>query len=196
MSGYRASQAELELHFAGSESVLGLRGAPIEPMGGSTSSYGAAGAEHSRRIHFACSDMPLKLRRIGETVAEFHTRAPDDWCVAMVVLSARHWHGLLAREMTRGVRGGNLAGLLVESDTLRALASPGASPLDLLAIAEREAEKTNANAKRRFFTPLRREGEKRFQKALGAYDVLRVARWKREDAAEEARVSRDRAVFA
>lgn len=188
-SGLLVAQEELELFFAAAPGMWGLRGAPFDGGGTTVWDPPRAAREHWRMVRGAWETSHAHLRAITASCKELRERHYGAWSVAAWVLSPRRWPDMLAAEMSRGVRGGNLTGLLLTSETLgKAYArhclgecpewEVDAPPAELLSFASDRASASNVDtlSKRRFFEPLRNEGEARFSGALAVYDRIRLAR--------------------
>lgn len=183
---HQAAQEELELYFAAAGGMWGLRGAPFEGGASLVWDEKRANIEHARRLADAGGTEHERLRGVTRTVEQFRALSIGHWLVALCVLTPRRWPLLLAAEMARGVRGGNLTGLLLTSERLRTVVvqheslEPTAtvSPMHRLSFAAQRASRTGA--KHEFFEPLREEGETRLAGALASYDGLMRARWRAE----------------
>lgn len=205
-SRYQLAQDELELYFAAADGMWGRRGAQPEPGGGAVQVWdeGRENLEHARRLAevgrvydakaHQWEGIPSRhdeLRTVTRTCDLFREAHRPWWVVAGVVLTPRRWPMMLAAEMVRGPRAGNLTGLLLSSEKLeeawqknRPDAQREPTSLELLDYAAQRASQSNVDqeSKRRFFDALRAECEKRFTASLAAYDVLRRerVRWERD----------------
>ena len=198
---YGEAQDELEIAFAAAEGMLGLHGVGFEGMATvwDDAKIHRAHMAHRTITHRMNVD---KVGRVAPTVHRFREEHPEHWLVAFVTLAPHAWPDNLGRELNRGPRGGSLVGLALLGAELRrvwckrengkresacrelmkageyeavldlALQEVEPTALELLRFAAREAESTDASAKKRFFDPVRREGEQRFEAALAKYDVL------------------------
>jgi hypothetical protein len=194
---YQQAHDELELYFAASD--WGLHAGPLDGQGVvAIWDEPRENREHARRLArvgrvfdgvsrpttkgAACSwhGIPSehdRLREVSATAERFRLSRHWGFVVALIVLTPRRWPPKVEAEMARGVKGGNLVGLLLTSETLMGRAKTDA-PLELLRFAEDRASATNIDDARRraFFDPLREEAEERYSGALAAYDVLRRER--------------------
>jgi hypothetical protein len=179
---YQAAQDELELYFAAAPGIWGLRGAPFDGGGGVTVwDERRSAVEHAKRLDYGTREQHEKLRRVTATVERFRREIYGAWDVAMRVLTPRRWPSALTGypgHMARGERGGDLTGLLLTSNRLRAAAGQDATPLQLLEYVERLATASNRDlaGRLRFLEKLREECENVYACSLRAYEVLRLKR--------------------